>query len=428
MAIKAKYTVKDGDTTSRIALNYSVTVQQIITANPQVYTADRPKDGSLIFPGDILNIPSGFVDELKLTQIIKAESEDELNILINNKRCPLPHTFELTEIFDSCSDSFQFTYPFDPNLKNPAFQINIDDFKTKGLPDINIQIGNDAVLTGSIEVPSYKVTPSAVIQTLGGRSATFLLEKSDILPSIEKEHLNLTLLDLASIVANSYSISVEVQNGIQASEPFPKVTIEDNEKPFFFISRLARERALILGKTGQGKLLIHKAQNSTPVANFKIEVVGGTIGVTTGGSFTGFVGVTELEFTFDTKEIYGTYQGKTSTPDDQSLTSTVQSSFLTQQSIKITDYTDAEENTLPDITAWEEQKAIREFYKNAIPFPSWLNPNTGKRWKTGQLVTLESLDANIKSKIMLIRMIQFTKDEFDKRMAVLGLIPVGVYL
>jgi len=417
MLIKTQYKVKKDDTVSAIAKNYSVTVQEIISVNPNIFTPDRPQDGSLIYPDEILNIPSGVVDELKQAQIIKADAEDELTILIDNAKCPLPHEFEFVDIFDSCSDNFNITYPFDPKLKNPAYKINVDDFVTKGLPGIKLYIGNDPVLTGSIEVPSNAVTPSAVTQALAGRSATFLLEKSDILPSIEREYLNLKLKDLADIVAGAYGISVEIQSGLDISEPFPKVTIEDNEKPFFFLARLCQERNCILGKTGQGKLLIHKAVNSEPVANFKID-----------NNFLDFIGAQSLEFSFDTRELYGQYQGKTSTPDNQDLTATVKSKFLLQQSIQIKNYSDAEENTLKSMTEWEEQKAIRGMYKNAIPYPDWLNPNTGKRWKTGQLVTIESTEAGLAIKTLLIRSIRFLQSADDRKTAVLNLMPVGGYL
>lgn len=419
MPIKTQYTVQSGDTTSLIALNYSVTVQQIIDANPQVFTPDRPLDGSLIYPGDVLNIPSGFVDELKQAQSIKVDAEDELTILIDNKKCPLPHEFSFNEYFDACSNSFSMTYPYNPDLRNPAYNINVDDFKTKGLPAMSIYIGSDIALSGSVEVPSNKITPEYTSQTLAGRSATLLLEKSDILPSIKREYLNLGLKDLCDIVANAYGISVETE-GIISTEPFPKVTIEDSEKPFTFLSRIARERSCLLSSTGAGKLLLKKAVQTEPVAHFKID-----------SKFLkdlSFIGVQELEFTFDTREIYGQYQGKASTPDNQDLISTVQSSTILQQSMKITDYSDAEENTIDSMTEWEEQKAIREFYKNAIPYPSWINPNNGKRWKTGQFVTLEAPDAGLKAKVMLIRSITFNKDAEERRIAVLNLIPSEVYI
>lgn len=417
MAIKTQYTIKSGDTTSKIALKYQVTVQQIIDLNPNVFTPGRPSDGSLIYPGEVLNIPTNYIDELKEIQSIKADAADETTIMIDGKKCPLPHDFELIEYFDSCSDSFNIAYPYSPELKNPVFDINIDGFKTKGLPGIIIYIGSDPALTGQIEVPSYKVTPSANIQTVSGRSETFILEKSDILPSIKREYINLTFPDIVGIICNAYGIGYEIQSGLTLTEPFPKVTIEDNEKPFTFLSRLARERGVLVGKTGSGKLEIKKAIKSVPVANFKIN-----------SDFLDFIGVQELEFTFDTRSLYGQYQGKTSTTDDQNLISTVKSTTLNQQSIKITDYSDATEKTLDTATEFEEQKAIRDFYNNAIPFPSWLNPNTGTKWKTGDLIVIEAPEVNIKSKTMMIKSITFSQTSGESKTAVLNLIPEEVYL
>lgn len=414
--IKTQYTVKKDDTTSQIAKNYNVTTQQIIDANPDVFTPDRPQDGSLIFPGDVFNIPTGQLDELKQIQAIKADSEDELTILIDNVKCPIPYDFELIEYFDACSNSFSFSYPFNPKLKNPAYKINIDDFKTKGLPSCKIYIGSEPSINGSIEVPANKITATNTIQTLAGRNGTFLLEKSDIFPSLDREYLNLTLEEFANIVASKYGIGVEVQSGLNISEPFEKIELEDNEKPFASISRLARERSCILSNTGDGKLLIHKTEQSEPVAHFKID-----------RDFLKFLGVPELEFVFDTRTLYGHYQGKTTTTDDQNLIENVKSKNLVQQSIKITDFSDANNKTLGPMTEYEEQKAVREFYKNVIPFPSWLNPNTGKKWKGGQTITLEVADGNVKTAIMLIRSITFTKNPNNVKVANLNLIPEGVY-
>ncbi len=442
MPIKDTYTVQPSDRISRIAANYSVTVQQIIDVNPQIFTparnaatnsliasGDLNPGEALIYQGEKLDIPTGLVDELGEEQTIRVDADDELTIMINNNKCPLPHEFMFTEYFDTCSDSFEITYPYNPNLKNPAYLVNVNNFRTKGLPSIKIYIGEDPVLTGSIEIPANKITPDSVAQTIAGRSKTFLLEKSDMFPSIPREFLNLTLDDIAPQITRAYSIQVEIDSTVDLSEPFDKTTAEDKEKPFFFISRLARERSAILGKTGTGKLLIHKAVKSEPVANFKIEVQNGQIGASTGAQFYGFIGVEGLEFTFDTSEIYGQYMGKTSTVTDQNLTSTVQSLILKQQSIKITDYEDGNEKTLDSMTEWEEQKAVREFYKNSIPFPSWLNPNTGIRWKTGDFITLQAVEAGIElPQIMMIREIPFIQDENGKKTAILKIIPSEVYL
>ncbi|MCK5604225.1 LysM peptidoglycan-binding domain-containing protein [Candidatus Pacearchaeota archaeon] len=439
MPIKSTYIVKPNDRASFIAKNYNITVQQLQNANPQIFTPARIAKTNelianqtlnpgelLIFQGEELNIPTGLVDEIAEQQTIRADSADELTILINGNKCPLPHEFRFTEYFDTCSDSFEITYPYNPDLQNPAYLVKVEDFRTKGLPQIKIYIGDDPVLTGEIEIPANKITPDSVIQTIGGRSKTYLLEKSDMFPSIPREFLNLTLNDIAPQIANVYSISVEIADNVDLSEPFEKVTAEDNEKPFFFLSRLARERSAILGKTGEGKLLIHKAVKQDPVANFVIETIDGELRVGTAGQF---IGVEGLEFTFDTSELFGQYIGKTTGINNPNLTSTIQSKVLKQQSIKVTNYSDANEKTLDSMTEWEEQKAVREFYKNAIPFPDWINPNNGIRWKKGDFVTLQAVEAGIdQPQIMLIRQIDFTKDNTDKRMALLKIIPSEVYL
>lgn len=442
MPIKDTYKVRSGDRITRIATNYSVTVQGIVDANPQIFTPARiaetnrligdqvfPPGEMLIFAGEMLNIPTGFVDDLAEEQTIRVDAADELTILIDGKKCPLPHIFEFIEYFDTCSDSFNIVYPYDPSIKNPAYRVNINDFKTKGLPDIKIYIGEDPVLTGSIEIPSNRVTSSSVTQTIAGRSKTFLLEKSDVLPSIQREFIDLTLLEIARLVTRAYSIDTEISDNVDQGEIFPKVNIEDNEKPYNFIARLSRERSAIATKTPAGKCLITKAIKSDPVANFKIEVAGKNIGARTGGKLFQFIGVQSLEFTFDTSELFGTYIGKGQTTDDQNLTETVASQVLLQQSVKILSFQDADSFNLSSLTAWEEQKAVREFYKNAIPFPDWINPNNGRRWTVGETITLEALEAGIEEPIeMLVRFIKFTKDVNDKRIAVLNLIPTGVYL
>jgi prophage tail gpP-like protein len=422
MPIKTQHTVKDGDTVSAIALNNNLSVQQIVDANPQVFTPDRIKrsraliggDYDLIYPGDILNIVSSAVDDLKKAQVLKVDSEDELNIFIDDKKCPLPHEFELTQYFGTCSDNYVLSYPYSKDLKNPAYNINIDDFKTKGLPKIRIHIGKDPALTGEIETPSNTITPSSNIQSLGGRSATFPLEKSDILPAIEREYLKQSLEDLTGIICRAYSVDFEIEEAAiaGASQIFSKVSIEDAEKPFLFLSRIAREHNLIVDKTGTGKLLIIKPVLKDPVADFIVD-----------SEFVTFLGIESLTFTFDTKNLFGQYIGKTTTPDDANIESVVQSKTLLQQTVKITDYQDATGSNIKSVTEWEEQKSIKNFYNNQIPFPSWLNPITGKKWSTGDYITLQFPLTGAKPKLMMISVIKFNRPNTEKKTAILSLIP-----
>lgn len=442
MAIKTIYTVKAGDRITRIATSNNITTEEIVNANPAVFTPARIAKSNtfiaageldagemLIYAGEKLSIPSSEIDDLKEEQTIKADSEDELNIFIADKKCPLPHEFVFTEYFDSCSDSFELTYPYDPQEENPVYSVDIDDYVGKGLPQIKIYLGSEMALSGSIESVANNVTPASCSQSLAGRSATFLLEKSDIFPNIPREFIDQTWEDIAKVILGSYSLRYEIADNVDLAEAFSKINLEDGEKPFAFLARLAKERACLLGKTGDGKLLVHKAESSDPVANFKIEAINNGLAVSTAGQTYDFIGVQSITMTFDTRDIYGQYQGKTTTVDDQDLECTIQSSVLLQQSIKISEISEATEQTLRPTMEWEEQKTVREFYKNSIPFPAWINPNNNERWKPGQTITLQAKEAGIKEpKLMMIRYIEFNESAGGKRVATLYIVPAETYL
>jgi|GEM_PF-2974484 len=430
MPIKKTYIVKAGDRISRIAAVEQVSVQSIIDATPAVFTEFRKQQTNeliaagtinngevLLFIGDVLNIPTGLVDAISKIQTVKADAADDLTIFIDGKKCPLPHNYEDIEYFDACSPSFNIVYPHDPDLKNPAYKVDHLTFKEKGLPEIIIYIGDDPVLTGSIETPSNSITIASSTQTLSGRGNTLLLEKSDMRQSIQKEFIDMKLDEIAKIVCNAYSIELEIGENVEIGEAFPKVERTDTEKPFTLISRLARERESIVSYTGEGKCLIRKYVKTDPVANFSIDQ-----------EFIEFLGVQGLTFTFDTRNVFGEYIGKTQDVDNQNLIETVESRILKQQSVKITDYNDADSITLKSMTQWEEQKTIRDFYNNEIPYPAWLNPKSGTRWKTGETISIVAKEAGIPDPVlMLIKEIKRTGTTGDTRIANLKLLPVEVY-
>lgn len=431
MAIKKTYTVKPGDRISYIATWEKVTSQQIINATPKVFTKKRiaetnrliadntiPQGEVLLYVGDVLNIPDGEVDIISAEQIIKIDADDELTIFIDNKKIPPPSNFEFIEYFDACSHSFNIGNPFDATVSFPVYNIDFERFKTKGLYPIKIYIGADPVLTGDIETIVNSVTPSQVSQTLAGRNKTYLLEKSDMLPSIQREFLKLKLDKIIEILCSPHSIEYTIDSSVDIGEAFPQVTVSDNDTPYSVISNLARERSAIATNTGDSKLLITKLPVTNPVANFNIDA-----------GFLKFIGIENLNFTFDTTNIFGNYIGKAQTPDDANLEEVVSSKILKQQSVKIFTFQNAVSGNLKSLTEWEEQKTIREFYNNEIPYPSWLNPNTNKRWKVGQIITIQGRDALIPDPIkMMIKEIVFSSSGGGAKTATLKLLPMEVYI
>lgn len=429
MAIKTLHTVREGENVALLASNYQVTVTDITSANPNIFTQARydksnaaiaggtlVPGGLLVYPGEVLKIPTGSIDDLAQKQAIKADNTDDLAIFINSQRCPNPNTFTFTEYFDTCSDSFQMTFPYGPGKR--LYDIDPDNYKTKGLPPIKIYIGEDPALSGEIEKIGQALSPSSSTQSLGGRAKTRLLEKSQIMPNVQVDFLNLRLDEIANIVCGSHGVKVQIESGVDVGTAFDKATRGDNEKPFTFLSKLARDKKLIISNTPEGDCLIRKAVASSPVARFQVDE-----------DFLDFLGVESLNFEFDTTKIFGSYIGKTQTDDDDNASATAPSKFIAETSVRRFNFKDASNAELQGLAEREEQKSVRDFYKNTIPYPSWINPGNGKRWKTGEIITLISVGAGIKTeKRLLIRQIDFNLDNNDKKTASLTCIPEEVYL
>ncbi|MHA1379298.1 MAG: LysM peptidoglycan-binding domain-containing protein [Candidatus Helarchaeota archaeon] len=429
MSIKKLHTVKTGDNVSLLASNYQVSVTDIVDANPNIFTPTRIEKsneaiangdlvpgGLLIYPGEVLKIPTGQIDDIAQKQAVKADNTDDLAIFINDQRCPNPNSFVFTEYFDTCSDSFQIEYPYDSGKR--LYDIDINNFKKIGLPNIKIYIGEDPALTGEIEKIGQSFTTSSSIQSLGGRTKTRLLEKSEALPNVQVDFLNLKLNEIAEIFCKSHGLQLSLESGIDVGPVFEKATRSDSEIPFVFISKLARERRLIVSNTPEGNCLIRKAIDKDPVARFNVN-----------SKFIDFLGVPELQFEFDTTVIFGNYIGKTQTDDDDNATATATSKTMIERSVKRISFKDSTSDQLQGLIEKEEEKSTRNFYKNSIPYPSWIIPKLGRRWKTGDVVTLISPENGItEEKKLIIKQIDFQQDSSDKRTAILKLIPIETYI
>ena len=89
LANSKTHTVVKGDTMWRIAVKYEVGLSELGAANPQI------KDLALIYPGQIINIPS--IDEATQSY------EEEVVRLVNKERAsrglsPLKHNWELSRV------------------------------------------------------------------------------------------------------------------------------------------------------------------------------------------------------------------------------------------------------------------------------------------------------------------------------------------
>ncbi|HAS4439637.1 TPA: phage tail protein, partial [Vibrio cholerae] len=119
-----------------------------------------------------------------------------------------------------------------------------------------VEIGGDRVITGYVDdwVPSYD--DKQVIISVSGRDKTSdLIDCSIVYPS--GQFANQDLTQIARTVCQPFGIKVIVNTDVGA--PFQRIQIEQGETPYELLSRLARQRGVLLTSDAFGNLVITRA-------------------------------------------------------------------------------------------------------------------------------------------------------------------------
>lgn len=119
-----------------------------------------------------------------------------------------------------------------------------------------VDIGGERVITGYVDdwVPSYD--ESTVTISVSGRDKTAdLVDCSIDYPS--GQFNNQTLKQIADVVCKPFGIKVIVNTDV--GEPFQRIQIEQGETPHELLSRLAKQRGVLLTSDTFGNLVITRA-------------------------------------------------------------------------------------------------------------------------------------------------------------------------
>lgn len=351
------------------------------------------------------------VDRIRNQKLLNADNK-RLSILIGGKPILTPESFTFNEYFDACSNSFEVShYPLEEN--------NNLSVKPGGLETAQISMIGEGVLTGNVEIISQKVTQTERSISFSGRSATRLLEKSALPKEIQREFNNMTLKSIASVVCSAFNLDVLIdekyKKQVNSLVKFKRATYKDSLSAYAFLSRLCKESGFVLTDTNDGRPFITKATFGSPVAKFELD-----------NDFIKFLGIEAISATYDTTKLHGSYIGKCQTPKKVLNTSTVKSSIITENSLVFKNFDDSTGGTIKKMTETAEKKVIREFFNNSIPYPSWINPKSGERWKTGTTIVINATDVFIVNKEVLITRIEFKKTANDES-ALLYFKPVETY-
>ena len=347
------------------------------------------------------------VARVRNEKLLNADN-DRLSILIGGKKILAPEDFTFNEYFDACSNSFEVGHY--PIAKDNGLSV-----EPGGLETAQISIIGEGVLIGNVEILSPSITQTEKSISLSGRSSTRLLEKSALPQNIQREFKTMTLSQIAVTVCSAFNLDVSIDKTINANVKFKRPTYTDTETAYSFLSRLCKEAGFVLTDTNDGRPFITRATFGNPVAKFELD-----------NEFVKFLGIEGISTTYDTTKLHGTYIGKSQTPKSVLNTSTVKSSVIEEDSFVFMTFGNSTGGTIKKMIQTAEKKVIRQFFNNSIPYPSWVNPKNGERWKTGQTIVINATDVYITNKEVLITRIEFKKTP-NAEIALLYFKPVETY-
>ncbi len=273
-----------------------------------------------------------------------------------------------------------------------------------------VKIGNDKVITGYVDdwVPSYD--DKQVIISVSGRDKTSdLIDCSIIYPS--GQFKNQTFTQIAKTVCQPFGINVIVETNVGGA--FTKVQIEQGETPHELLTRLARQRGLLLTTNGEGDLVITRA--STKRAGVSL-ILGENIKAARGR--------------FSWRERYSQFKVKGSGVDWNDAGPEVAGGIeAIVRDSEIGRYRPLiivnDEITTADGASkrgqWERQRSIGRSNSAEYTVAGWRIPQTGKVWNVNQIVPVQDEIVGL-DEDMLINTIMFSEEEDSGRIAVIGVV------
>ena len=314
----------------------------------------------------------------------------------------------VTRSLEAMAGSFdlELTYKFQGS--SDKYRAFMEPIK-QGEPCV-VKIGNDPVITGYVDdwVPSYD--DKQVIISVSGRDKTSdLIDCSIIYPS--GQFVNQTLTQIANTVCKPFGIGVIVKADVGA--PFQRIQIEQGETPHELLTRLARQRGVLLTNDALGNLVITRASKDKAGVSlilgenikaargrfswrdrhseFRVKASGDSWDVEVPAENVG-----GIEAVVRDNEV-GRYRPIVIVNED--ITTVVGASKRGQ---------------------WERQRSIARSNSAEYTVTGWRIPQTGKVWSINTIVPIQDEILGL-NEDMLINTLMFSEDD-GGRLAVIGVV------
>lgn len=152
---------------------------------------------------------------------------------------------------DQLADAFAISCPYDPVIADLAS--SVEPYKYQ---PVQIYIGDDLYLTGSLDVPEFDYSPRDNTLTLQGRSKPGILADCSAAIDTAAQVEGLTFHNLAVQQAKALGVSVRDDDAKSSSRIISEARAEYGESAFDFLHKLAAPHNLLLNSSYDGRLVI----------------------------------------------------------------------------------------------------------------------------------------------------------------------------
>lgn len=333
-------------------------------------------------------------------------TQEQIDVAIDRRKWVFWEQIEIQLALDNFS-TVSFTSLFEPDQ-----QLFRDTFRPFSYKDLTVEVDRAPLFTGQLLETSPSVDPSIKQVSCSGYSLPAVL--ADVTApesSFPIEFNNVTLGQIAQRLAQPFGVQVTVQGSDGAA--FRRVKIKSGERIYPFLTKLAKQRDLVINDTGTGQLRFYQSIDSAPpVARLK----------------EGQQPLESVAATFNPQEYYSQITGFAKTKAAQT------GSRYTVQNPKLTNATRslnfiAEDVRAADLPTAVQSKMARMFgnmVAYVIEVPTWRDPR-GELWQPNTIINLEAPAAMIYNETeFLVRDVFLTQDAQQTR-ARLGLVLPGSF-
>jgi prophage tail gpP-like protein len=251
------HNVQQGETLGSIAVRYlgsSAKWTKITGANPQLASRKKAADGSpLIYPGDTLVIP---IDQTETrpasvqtkTPIVLSDKDQDVSIVISGEKFTGFTAYNLNLSYDSF-DTFSFSAPYDPAIKELRNAITPFAFNP-----CEVYYNDALVFKGTLLTPDPELSNDSSEITLQGYPLCGVINDCMVPPTkYPLQCYGITMKGIADAACEPYNIPVIFDGDV--GPEFTEVSIEPTDKILDFLSRLAKQRNLLITNNEKGQVV-----------------------------------------------------------------------------------------------------------------------------------------------------------------------------